>query len=878
MYGMVFDNTHSKQLSKNVTFVVMTHPTSAPPKSGQQISFKQAMGRDRAGSTGRRSPSLVPVDYSNEMLAPPTKHKASMPELQRKSSRGVEWDKDGESTFYTGILSKKRRKKNQGWARRFFSLDFTSSTLSYYRTRNSSALRGSIPLPLAAVAVDENTRHISVDSGAEIWILRAANRKDLEGWWGALEKASQRQYTPPSSHRTGLTSLPYPSGIEDKEWDQAETIASQVAGITDNVRQLAKDTDPKYSPNISGLAISNSPAGSPTPTETEGDDYFNVDVSSSHGRSPFNWRRKSSFQSKSPSGVLARSVSAQKQGSSSLAIPTPKDSLHVTKSRSMSKMNSSSGLEDVHDQCMAILRDLDTVVANFSSLFTECRQRRQPERPAATQRNSMDSTFSQAFFDADDGLHRSGTQILRIRGDSDPVEDSPERPEEAAEVEDSESESDLDEAEEGFASTGRPGETGLFPSKPKSLVPLPKPPTTRRSIVPASIGQPPSLIAFLRKNVGKDLSTISMPVTANEPLSLLQRQAEQMEYSELLDSAVTAPANTGERLLHITAFALSSLSNSRLKDRAIRKPFNPMLGETYELVREDKGFRYLSEKISHRPVRVSCHAEAKEWTFNHSPSPTQKFWGKSAEINTDGKARVRLHASGDCYSWTPATCFLRNIIAGEKYVEPVSSMTVIEETSGRKAVATFKAGGMFSGRSEDVTVQVTDSSGQTLPFHLVGKWTTHLTLTNQAHGSAASEERDIWKVGPLVKDAPKHYGMTAFAATLNEVTSIEADGKALPPTDSRKRPDQRKYENGDVDGAEKMKAQLEEAQRRRRKEMEMQGEEWHPRWFEKAGQDGDEDVWKLKGEKDGSDYWNVREAVVGFKHGQWDGVREVFEL
>jgi hypothetical protein len=48
-------------------------------------------------------------------------------------------------------------------------------------------------------------------------------------------------------------------------------------------------------------------------------------------------------------------------------------------------------------------------------------------------------------------------------------------------------------------------------------------PVTRRTSLPApSPASEPSLIGMLRKNVGKDLSTISFDVTFNEPLSLLQ--------------------------------------------------------------------------------------------------------------------------------------------------------------------------------------------------------------------------------------------------------------------------------------------------------------------------------------------------------------------
>jgi hypothetical protein len=403
----------------------------------------------------------------------------------------------------------------------------------------------------------------------------------------------------------------------------------------------------------------------------------------------------------------------------------------------------------------------------------------------------------------------------------------------------------------------------LFPPKPKTLVPLPLEPVPRRKTVAPAKVPPPSLIGFLRKNVGKDLSTIAMPVSSNEPTSLLQRVAEQMEYSELLDAAAQSDSDANARLLNITAFAISSFSGARVKERAMRKPFTPMLGETFELVREDKGYRFISEKICHRPLRMASQAESKEWTFLQAPMPMQKFWGKSAEINTDGRVRVFLHSLNEMYSWTLATSFLRNIIAGEKYVEPVSTMTVLNESTGAKAVATFKAGGMFAGRSEEVTVQAFDEKGSMLPTGLAGKWTSHLNFTNQGSDTG----KQIWKVGALVDDAVKRYGFTSFAATLNEITPVEEE--ALPPTDSRLRPDQRLVEEGEIDKAEGIKARLEERQRARRKVQEEHGENWEPKWFFKAGVEGEEEIWRLKGGKD--NYWEARSKE------DWNGVLDIFQ-
>ncbi|KAK5241157.1 Oxysterol-binding protein 3, partial [Cryomyces antarcticus] len=142
----------------------------------------------------------------------------------------------------------------------------------------------------------------------------------------------------------------------------------------------------------------------------------------------------------------------------------------------------------------------------------------------------MDSTSSQEFFDAEDG-EPNRSQILNIRHDS---QDSGERDtvdDIVSEGDDSETSSDAGEAIGSFDRMPREGQSSIFPPKPESLTPLPLERVRRRTtVLPAKV-PPPSIIGFLRKNAGKDLSTVSMPVSSNEPTSLLQRTAEQMEYS-----------------------------------------------------------------------------------------------------------------------------------------------------------------------------------------------------------------------------------------------------------------------------------------------------------------------------------------------------------
>ena len=45
----------------------------------------------------------------------------------------------------------------------------------------------------------------------------------------------------------------------------------------------------------------------------------------------------------------------------------------------------------------------------------------------------------------------------------------------------------------------------------------------------------------------------------------------------------------------VAAFAVSAYGYCN--DRAGHKPFNPLLGETYECVRDDKGFKYIAEQV-----------------------------------------------------------------------------------------------------------------------------------------------------------------------------------------------------------------------------------------------------------------------------------------
>jgi len=63
-------------------------------------------------------------------------------------------------------------------------------------------------------------------------------------------------------------------------------------------------------------------------------------------------------------------------------------------------------------------------------------------------------------------------------------------------------------------------------------------------------------------------------------------------------------------MAYVMAFSLASLSLS--VDRPSKKPFNPLLGETYELIEENK-FKFIAEQVSHHPPISAFFAESNDY-------------------------------------------------------------------------------------------------------------------------------------------------------------------------------------------------------------------------------------------------------------------------
>nr|XP_021151219.1 oxysterol-binding protein-related protein 7 [Columba livia] len=131
-------------------------------------------------------------------------------------------------------------------------------------------------------------------------------------------------------------------------------------------------------------------------------------------------------------------------------------------------------------------------------------------------------------------------------------------------------------------------------------------------------------------------------------------------------SAVAAVTGVRSQV-YVAAFAVSAYASTYY--RAGSKPFNPVLGETYECVRPDRGFRFISEQVCHHPPISACHAESDNFIFWQDMRWKNKFWGKSLEIIPVGTVNVQLPRTGDHFEWNKVTTCIHNVLSGPRWIE-----------------------------------------------------------------------------------------------------------------------------------------------------------------------------------------------------------------
>jgi hypothetical protein len=339
-----------------------------------------------------------------------------------------------------------------------------------------------------------------------------------------------------------------------------------------------------------------------------------------------------------------------------------------------------------------------------------------------------------------------------------------------------------------------------------------------------------------------------------------------------------------ERLACVAIFVMSGCSNTQ----RFHKPFNPLLGETFEYVDDERGLRLFAEQISHHPPVSVAHTEHKDYVMWQQAHIKTKFLGNSFELYTNGFAYLYDKGTGELYRFSPPVNRVHNLILGTMWIEYHGESVVENMATGDRCVLQYESAGWFGRYSYKAGGYCETRTGMK-PIRIEGKWNesaeaswvssgerkkyaaylqseegkarTPLPLSelplcvreteeariaaqvlpkysvavgnnnNNNNNNKEEEERRVcfWAVPPHNFEMP--YEMTEYASHLCDLLH---EDDYYCPTDSRLRPDLRALAGNIMDRALYYKGHLEDQQRIDRRELETkEGKEtkWKPVWF-----------------------------------------------
>uniref|UniRef100_A0A673BF30 Oxysterol-binding protein n=1 Tax=Sphaeramia orbicularis TaxID=375764 RepID=A0A673BF30_9TELE len=736
---------------------------------------------------------------------------------------------------HEGFMLKKRKWPLKGWHKRFFVLD--NGILKYSKSPidiQKGKLHGSIDVGLSVMSIKKRARRIDLDTEEHIYHLKvtlintviSALTSLMLGCPNYVITRLYRQNEIVRSPREAtMRTFPPPAAMESPQPASSVGLESKLARCQSNLTELSR--------LLQSLEILQRTQSAPNFTDMQTNC---VELSKKEKRLNRRWRTKSvgkdaKFQLQVP---LSASMSPVRLHSSNPNLCAELVDFQPPVSRLTDNVECASDYIKLQEEFCTIAQKVHSLLKSaFNTVAIEKEKIKQvlsdqEQSDQSAQINSLRKSLSQAgeqmgipltqqasnesrlsmsesvseFFDAQEVLLSASSSENEGSDDESYVSDvSDNISEDNASVTDNVS---RQMANGDFAGCA-------FRNGRRICLPAPCPDTSNIN-----------LWNILRNNIGKDLSKVSMPVELNEPLNTLQRMCEELEYSELLDKAAETE-DPFERMVLVAAFAISGYSSTYY--RAGSKPFNPLLGETYECIREDKGFCFFSEQVSHHPPISACHCESKNFTFWQDVRWKNKFWGKSMEILPIGSVNLTIPRFGDHYEWNKVTTCVHNILSGRRWIEHYGEITIRNtKSSACLCKLTFVKGNYWSSNVNEVQGFVMDQEGKVI-HRLFGKW--HEGLYCGVPPSA----KCVWRPGSMPTDYELYYGFTRFAIELNELCPELKD--VLPRTDARFRPDQRHLEEGNLEMASSEKQRIEDLQRVRRKWNEENNIKQEPRFFKK---------------------------------------------
>ncbi len=116
-------------------------------------------------------------------------------------------------------------------------MSVATGELSYSQSSHNPLLRGTIPLALAALNIDYGRREFILDSGADIWHLKASNENEFQIWKTRLEDVWLKAI---AGRKRALQDEEDGHEISS-EWKQVEGLVDRLEMMKDFVSGMVKD-------------------------------------------------------------------------------------------------------------------------------------------------------------------------------------------------------------------------------------------------------------------------------------------------------------------------------------------------------------------------------------------------------------------------------------------------------------------------------------------------------------------------------------------------------------------------------------------------------------------------------------------------------------
>ncbi|XP_019508745.1 PREDICTED: oxysterol-binding protein-related protein 8 [Hipposideros armiger] len=329
-----------------------------------------------------------------------------------------------------------------------------------------------------------------------------------------------------------------------------------------------------------------------------------------------------------------------------------------------------------------------------------------------------------------------------------------------------------------------------------------------------------SLIWTLLKQVrpGMDLSRVVLPTFILEPRSFLDKLSDYYYHADFLSEAALEE-NPYFRLKKVVKWYLSGFYK---KPKGLKKPYNPILGETFRCLwihpRTNSKTFYIAEQVSHHPPISAFYVSNRKDGFCISGSilAKSKFYGNSLSAILDGEARLTFLNRGEDYVMTMPYAHCKGILYGTMTLELGGTVNITCQKTGYSAILEFKLK-PFLGSSDCVN-QISGKLklGKEVLATLEGHWDSEVFINDKK----TDNSEVFWNPTPDIKQ----WRLIRHTVKFEEQGDFESEKLWQRVTRAINAKDQTE--------ATQEKCVLEEAQRQAARDRKTKNEEWTCNLFE----------------------------------------------